>query len=106
MDLTLLKKTVETPGAPGHETPIRAYIREQVEPHVDEVTTDSIGNLIARVKGDGPKVMMAAHMDEISLITTHVDDKDLSGFLPWAVSIPKRWLISGCGFMDRKQFRE
>lgn len=80
MDLSLLKKIVKTPGAPGHETPIRAFIKEQVEPHVDELTTDSIGNLIARVKGDGPAVMMAAHMDEISLITTHVDDKGFIRF--------------------------
>jgi endoglucanase len=98
MDLSLLKKIVETPGAPGHETPIRAYIKEQVEPHVDEVTTDSIGNLIARVKGDGPTVMMAAHMDEISLITTHVDDKGfirfstLGGFDPETLVNQRVWV--------------
>jgi endoglucanase len=98
MDLSLLKKIVETPGAPGHETPIRAFIREQIEPHVDEVTTDSIGNLIARVKGNGPTVMMAAHMDEISLITTHVDDKGfirfstLGGFDPETLVNQRVWV--------------
>ena len=100
MDFSLLKKIVETPGAPGHETPIRAVIREQLEPHVDELTTDSIGNLIARVKGNGPRVMMAAHMDEISLITTHVDDKGfvrfstLGGFDPETL-VNQRVLVHG-----------
>lgn len=98
MDFSLLKKIVETPGAPGHEAPIRAFIREQLEPHVDELTTDSIGNLIARVKGDGPRVMMAAHMDEISLITTHVDDKGfirfstLGGFDPETLVNQRIWV--------------
>lgn len=98
MDLSLLKKIVETPGAPGHESPIRALIREQVKDIADEVTTDSIGNLIVRVKGDGPKVMMAAHMDEISLITNYVDDKGfirfstLGGFDPETVVNQRFWV--------------
>lgn len=98
MDVSLLKKIVEIPGAPGHETPIRAFIREQVGPHVDELTTDSIGNLIARIKGDGPTVMMAAHMDEISLITTHVDEKGfvrfstLGGFDPETLVNQRVWV--------------
>lgn len=98
MDLSLLKKIVETPGAPGHETPIRALIKEQLEPHVDELSTDSIGNLTARVKGEGPTVMLAAHMDEISLITTHVDDKGfirfstLGGFDPETLVNQRVWV--------------
>jgi len=98
MDLTLLKKIVETPGAPGHETPIRELIREQVAEIADEVTTDSIGNLIVRVKGEGRRVMMAAHMDEISLITIHVDDKGfvrfstLGGFDPETLVNQRVWV--------------
>lgn len=98
MDLSLLQKIVETPGAPGHETSIRALIKEQLETHVDELSTDSIGNLTARVKGEGPVVMMAAHMDEISLITTHVDDKGfirfstLGGFDPETLVNQRVWV--------------
>lgn len=98
MNLSLLKKIVQTPGAPGHETPIRALIRKEVEDISDEITTDSIGNLIVRVKGDGPKVMMAAHMDEISLISTHADDKGfirfstLGGFDPETLVNQRVWV--------------
>jgi len=98
MDLELLKKIVETPGAPGHETPIRAFIEKQIESYVDELYTDSIGNLIARKKGDGHKVMMAAHMDEISLITTNIDENGfirfstLGGFDPETVVNQRVWI--------------
>ncbi len=98
MDLELLKKIVDTPGAPGHEAPIRSFIEQQIKSCADELFTDSIGNLIVRKKGDGPKVMMAAHMDEISLISTNVDDNGfvrfstLGGFDPETLVNQKVWV--------------
>lgn len=98
MNLDLLKRIVETPGAPGHEFPIRDFIQKQVEPLVDELYTDPMGNLIARKKGSGPTVMLAAHMDEISLITIHVDDKGfirfstLGGFDPETLTNQRMWI--------------
>jgi endoglucanase len=76
----LIKELTEAYGPSGHEHQIREIIRSKVEPHADEVRTDALGNLIAIRKGNGQgkKVMLAAHMDEIGLIVSHVDDK---GFL-------------------------
>ncbi len=75
IDVPLLKRICETPGAPGFEDRIRKLVRQEVEPLVDEVQTDNMGNLIAIKKGrENKKVMVAAHMDEISFITTHIDD--------------------------------
>jgi len=73
MNIDLLKKIVETPGAPGHEKPIRDLVIDLIKDSVDEYRVDRMGNLIIRIKGKGPKVMAAAHLDEISLITTNVD---------------------------------
>ncbi len=78
MDFELLEKIVSAPGAPGFEGPVRSVIEEAVKNHADECYTDRMGNLIARRKGNGPRVMAAAHMDEISLITTKVDS---NGFI-------------------------
>lgn len=100
MDIDLLKRIIEVPGAPGHEEPVRDLISDLVEPHADELHTDGIGNLIVRKKGEGPKVMAAAHMDEISLISTHVDKNGfirfstLGGFDPETL-ITQRVLIHG-----------
>ena len=76
----LIKKLTEAYGPSGHEEQIRDLIRAEVEPLADEVRVDTLGNLIAlkRGNGRGKKVMLAAHMDEIGLIISYVDEK---GFL-------------------------
>jgi endoglucanase len=100
LNFELLKEIVSTPGAPGFEDPIRDVILSHIKDYVDEYTVDRMGNLIGRIKGDGPKVMAAAHMDEISLISTHVDSKGfirfstLGGFDPETL-ITQRVLIHG-----------
>jgi len=100
LNFKLLKEIVSTPGAPGFEDPIRDVIINHIKDHVDDYSVDRMGNLIARIKGDGPKVMAAAHMDEISLISTHVDSKGfirfstLGGFDPETL-ITQRVIIHG-----------
>jgi len=76
----LIAKLTEAYGPSGHEDQIREIIRAEVAPLVDEVRIDTLGNLIAHKQGSGRgrKVMLAAHMDEIGLIISHVDEK---GFL-------------------------
>jgi len=75
----LIKKLTETYGPSGHEEPIREVIRAEVEPLADEIRVDALGNLIAVKKGQGgKKIMLAAHMDEIGVIISYVDEK---GFL-------------------------
>ncbi|WMN06335.1 M42 family metallopeptidase [Marivirga arenosa] len=82
LDIELLSKICETPGAPGHEKRIRELVIEQVKPLVDEVEVDNMGNVHAIKKAstnpEGKKVMVAAHMDEIGFMVTHIDD---NGFL-------------------------
>lgn len=79
MDATekFLKTLTEADGVPGHETEIRAVIRDLMEP-LGEVTLDKLGSLICRQPGNGPKVMLAGHMDEIGFMITHITKE---GFL-------------------------
>lgn len=76
----LIKKLVEAHGPSGDEEQVRALIEEVIRGKVDQVRTDALGNLIAlrRGTGGGKRVMVAAHMDEIGVVVTHVDKK---GFL-------------------------
>lgn len=76
----LIKKLVETYGPSGFEDQVRQLIREEVEAYADDITVDAMGNLIAHKSGDGSglKVMIAAHMDEIGVMVTHISEK---GFL-------------------------
>jgi endoglucanase len=72
--LSLLKKLVESYGPSGSEEKVRALIMEEIKAYADEIKIDRMGNLIAIKKGPGKKIMIAAHMDEIGIIATSVDD--------------------------------
>ena len=74
--MKLLKQVCETAGAPGFEKYIRELIIKAIESHVDDYHVDNMGNLVALKKGDSSdkKVMVAAHMDEIGFVVTHIED--------------------------------
>jgi len=76
----LIRTLTEAYGPSGDEGQVRALIEDTIRDVVTELRTDSLGNLIAlkRGSGGGKRVMIAAHMDEIGLIVTHIDKK---GFL-------------------------
>lgn len=69
-----IKDLVKIISVSGHEERIREYIKERVAPYFDTVTTDAIGNLICHKAGEGKKIMLAAHMDEIGFIVTFIED--------------------------------
>ena len=78
----LIKKLVEAYGPSGFEDQMRELIREEVADLADEISVDAMGNLIALKKGDGSglKVMIAAHMDEIGLMVTHITEDGFCRF--------------------------
>jgi endoglucanase len=79
VNLDLLRRLTDAPGIAGREREIRAVVREEIAPLVDEVRTDRLGNLIGTRRGSGgPTVLLAAHMDEIGFLVRHVDT---DGFL-------------------------
>lgn len=82
MDQTeqFLKALTEAHGVPGYETEVRAVLRGYMAP-LGELSQDKLGSLICRRAGDGPRVMLAGHMDEIGLIVTHIDDNGFLKFL-------------------------
>lgn len=79
MNFDLLSELCRTPGAPGHEEPVREVVARELAPLADECWTDPLGNFVARIGGTGPRLMLCAHMDEIAFMVQHVDED--SGFL-------------------------
>jgi endoglucanase len=80
---SLIQKLVEAVGPSGYEDQVREIIRAEITPLADEVRVDAMGNLIARkgkITGDGKRIMLSAHMDEIGVIATHVDEQGFVRF--------------------------
>lgn len=75
-----LRSLLETPSPTGSEVPVAMLVREQLGQVADEVSTDTMGSVHGRLegKGQGPTLMLAAHMDEIGLMVTYISDE---GFL-------------------------
>lgn len=90
INTALLKQICEVPGAPGYEQKIRKLVIELAKPLADEVRVDAMGNVTAIKKGSSDKkVLVAAHMDEISFIVTHIDEDGFIRFHPMGGFDPK-----------------
>lgn len=70
-----IRELAQKKGVSGNETAVSSYIKNEILPYADKVYEDTLGNLVAIRRGDGPKVMVMAHMDEIGLVATFVDEK-------------------------------
>jgi putative aminopeptidase FrvX len=69
------------PGVSGDEVIVRDYLKKKVANHVAEMVEDPYGNLIVRVgKQRKPKIMLAAHMDEVGLVITGIEKSGLLRF--------------------------
>src|SRR5690625_7299543 len=78
--LTMLKDLTDAKGIAGHEKEPREVMEKYISPYADEVYTDNLGSLIASKVGDsnGPKVMVAGHLDEVGFMVTRID---VNGFI-------------------------
>lgn len=76
----LLKTLTEAHGVPGHEEEIRSVLKDYIEP-LGELSRDKLGSLICHQPGDGPKVMIAGHMDEIGFMIVHISKEGYLKFV-------------------------
>jgi len=77
LDLKLLETLTQTFGPSGYEDDIRAAILKETETLADEIHVDPLGSLVLHKHGSpgGKRVLLAAHMDEIGLMATHIEEK-------------------------------
>jgi tetrahedral aminopeptidase len=95
----LLQTLTETFGPSGYEDEVRKIVRSEVESLGDEIRVDALGNLIVRKRPtkatqDTKKIMIAAHMDEIGVIVSHVDEKGFVRFSPIG-GVFRRYVLGG-----------
>lgn len=103
---SLIKTLVETPGPSGFEYQIRDLIRDEIGDAADSVRTDALGSLIATkgaAKEDGLRIMISAHIDEIGLMVTHVDEKGFARFTNIGGVSPLTCIGGRVLFMDGTQ---
>ena len=78
MNTEFLYTLLDSMSVSGHEIPLQKKVIAEMKPYADEIRTDYTGNVISVLNPDAPfKVMLAAHIDEIGLIVTHIQEDGL-----------------------------
>ncbi len=67
-----VKKYTELQGTSGQEHAIRQSFRSDLEPLVDTIHQEGLGGVYGVKEGQGPRVMFAAHMDEVGFIVKDI----------------------------------
>ena len=102
--MELLKELCESAGVPGREGRLREIVCRELEPLADDIRVDALGNLIALKKASKTrkpkKLMIAAHMDEIGFVVSHIDDRGWLRLVPLGGHDPRnmvaqRVVVSG-----------
>ncbi len=80
--LSLFKTLTELPGIAGNEHYVRKFMRTELEKYSDELIQDGLGSLFGVKKGDedGPRIMVAGHMDEVGFMVTSITDNGMLRF--------------------------
>ncbi len=74
----LMKTLTETEGNPGFEKRIYDVMKKEIYKHTDKIITDKLGSIVGQVGSDGPKILIAGHMDEVGFMVSHITK---NGFL-------------------------
>ena len=73
--LDKISELVSICGVSGNEQNVCEYIKKELTPFADKLYSDVMGNLVAVKRGNGPRIMLMAHTDEIGIVATFVDEK-------------------------------
>lgn len=80
--LAMFKTLTELQGASGNEHLVRQYMRSELEKYSDEIVQDRLGGIFGVKKGEGPKVLVAGHMDEVGFMVTQITKNGMIKFQP------------------------
>ncbi|WP_163581673.1 M42 family metallopeptidase [Gracilibacillus saliphilus] len=80
--LELFRTLTELPGAPGNEHAVRKFMKQELTKYADDIIQDRLGGVFGVKKGQGPKVLVAGHMDEVAFMVTQITDNGMIRFQP------------------------
>lgn len=80
--MRMFQTLTELRGPSGFEHAVRKYMRAELQKYADELIQDRLGSLFGVKKGDGPRVMVAGHMDEVGFMVTSITKEGLIRFQP------------------------
>ena len=81
-DYKVLAELTQTFGPSGNEGEIASVITRHAKGYSDFIETDKMGSLLVRKKGQGRRIMISCHMDEIGIIVIHIDKNGFLYFAP------------------------
>ncbi|WP_082820610.1 M42 family metallopeptidase [Fictibacillus phosphorivorans] len=85
MKVDLLKELTETNGAPGFERAIREIMKREIGQTGASLVTDNLGSVFGEKKGsmnEGPKILLAGHMDEVGFMVSEITQDGYLRFVP------------------------
>ncbi|WP_289138883.1 M42 family metallopeptidase [uncultured Brevibacillus sp.] len=79
----LIKQLTEVDGVPGHEREVRKKMEQLLEPLSEQLLKDKLGGVLGKKAGaeNGPKILLAGHLDEIGFMVTHITSKGFLRFI-------------------------
>src|SRR5690625_4143800 len=78
--LELFKTLTELQGAPGSEHLVSNFMKKNLEKYADDVIQDNLGGVFGVKNGEGPRVMVAGHMDEVGFMVTQITKNGMIRF--------------------------
>lgn len=92
----IVKELTELAGPPGHEENVNSYLIDRWEPLSAESEITRLGNLVARVGGTGPKILLFAHADEIGFVVNSISDDGFLWIESWMGRLAAQPLLWEC----------
>ncbi|MEI3606130.1 M42 family metallopeptidase [Pseudogracilibacillus sp. SE30717A] len=80
--IDMFKTLTELQGVPGDERRVRDYMKSELEKYADEIIYDNLGSIFGVKHGEGPRVMVAGHMDEVGFMVTQITQNGMIRFQP------------------------
>ncbi|MFC0188623.1 M42 family metallopeptidase [Fictibacillus aquaticus] len=81
-ELALMQELTNTQGPPGFEARIQAVMKKHLSSVTDQIVKDNLGSIAGKIGENGPKILLAGHLDEVGFMVTHITKDGFLRFIP------------------------